>query len=588
MRSYACILPFIVTFGLAWPHTGIASTYTMDAIDTGFREGRIDYETALVYKAYAIFDPSKLPAAYQGEAQLIKCATPILSEIRDHWEDFSPAVRLALAEHIQARPSLQHSYVSPSGSFRVHYDLSGWQAVHPADIDGDGVPDYVEQGAAILDSIWVLEIDELGYHPPPSDDNHGGGPGYDVYILELGRGGVYGYTYDEPGYGGKCPSYMQLDNDYQNTIYPTRGLDALRVTAAHEFFHAIQFGYCADQYNMRWWMEICSTWMEDIAYDHINDYYNYLDTFFDNPGASLDRMRSPTDYYPYGASVFAHYIEERFGRDKIREIWEGIKRIGRFDFEILDDVLPVGLSAAVQEFAVWNYFTGSRARLDLYYPEGAHYPEMRIRPQNEHMAFPVEHGILTADHLGSQYIRFYQSRPGNLVVQLAPTDRRVWTWQILAYNDSESHVIPVEGWAEEVSSWKQYIEVLAIPTVTAFQGEYYACSYSAEIQTKADTPPATALRQNAPNPLVLGKLSKTTIPFDLSEYSEVTITIYSITGQRVRKFDLGSLWPASYRDLVEWDGKDASGKSVAAGIYFYKIQAGDFSAIQKMMVLWDK
>ena len=135
---------------------------------------------------------------------------------------------------VQRRPSTQHSLLTPSGHFRVHYDTAGSDAVDLADDDANGIPDYIDLAATVLDSIWVLEVEQLGYNPPPSDNGLGGGDEYDVYVVELG-GRVYGWAY--PGIPSATTTYshLEIDNNFTNLDYEqTRGLDALRVTIAHE------------------------------------------------------------------------------------------------------------------------------------------------------------------------------------------------------------------------------------------------------------------------------------------------------------------------------------------------------------------
>ena len=70
----------------------------------------------------------------------------------------------------------------------------------------------------------------------------------------------------------------------------------------------------------------------------------------------------------------------------------------------------------------------------------------------------------------------------------------------------------------------------------------------------------------------------TTIRYDLPVASEVTIDIYNILGRKVETLIQGEQ-PAGYHQ-VEWDAKNAS-----SGMYFYRIQAGDYSEIKKMLVL---
>lgn len=81
---------------------------------------------------------------------------------------------------------------------------------------------------------------------------------------------------------------------------------------------------------------------------------------------------------------------------------------------------------------------------------------------------------------------------------------------------------------------------------------------------------------------------ETWIPFKLSKKAHVTIRIYNITGQLVRRLDLGEKEPGTYatRDRAAyWDGLNDQGKEVASGVYFYQLQAGSEVFTRKMVVL---
>jgi len=91
----------------------------------------------------------------------------------------------------------------------------------------------------------------------------------------------------------------------------------------------------------------------------------------------------------------------------------------------------------------------------------------------------------------------------------------------------------------------------------------------------------TALFQNYPNPFN----PETWIPYQLAEDANVVIKIYSDTGQLIRTLDLGVKPAGLYMDRersAHWDGRNSSGERVASGIYFYTIQAGDWTATKKM------
>ena len=75
---------------------------------------------------------------------------------------------------------------------------------------------------------------------------------------------------------------------------------------------------------------------------------------------------------------------------------------------------------------------------------------------------------------------------------------------------------------------------------------------------------------------------------DLAEDSEVTIRIYSAAGQLVRVLDLGHKKAGSYvtrNAAAHWDGRNEAGEQLASDVYFYTIQADDFVATKKMIVL---
>ncbi len=77
------------------------------------------------------------------------------------------------------------------------------------------------------------------------------------------------------------------------------------------------------------------------------------------------------------------------------------------------------------------------------------------------------------------------------------------------------------------------------------------------------------------------------IPYKLAQDVDVTITIHNISGRVVRTLNLGHQPAGLYvsRDkAAHWDGRNEAGEQVSSGIYFYTIQAGEFTATQKMII----
>ena len=97
-------------------------------------------------------------------------------------------------------------------------------------------------------------------------------------------------------------------------------------------------------------------------------------------------------------------------------------------------------------------------------------------------------------------------------------------------------------------------------------------------------PEETTLLPNYPNPFN----PETWIPYQLSNPSEVTITIYDTRGTIVRRLNLGHQREGYYMSRSRsayWDGRNAVGERVASGVYFYQLQADHLSLLRKMLIL---
>jgi hypothetical protein len=88
-----------------------------------------------------------------------------------------------------------------------------------------------------------------------------------------------------------------------------------------------------------------------------------------------------------------------------------------------------------------------------------------------------------------------------------------------------------------------------------------------------------SLEQNQPNPFNPG----TSIPFSLGAASVVKLAIYDCQGRCVRTLVAEAMQPGEHRVL--WDGRDTNGRAVASGLYFCRLQAGDFITTRRMVLL---
>ena len=134
--------------------------------------------------------------------------------------------------------------------------------------------------------------------------------------------------------------------------------------------------------------------------------------------------------------------------------------------------------------------------------------------------------------------------------------------------------------AQEVRQWIQDAKAQGIDA----EGIAALEQLLSVILQQAETPPKeTALLANYPNPFN----PETWIPYQLAKPAEVTVSIHTADGKLVRTLALGQLPAGVYQDkdrAVYWDGKNEQGESVASGVYFYTLKAGDFSATKKMLI----
>jgi hypothetical protein len=241
-----------------------------------------------------------------------------------------------------------------------------------------------------------------GYRAPLND-----GDGiFDVYLADLGSRGLYGYCTTDTRVSGHtgAPAYCVLDNDYAE-FGPVPGpVGNLQVTAAHEYFHAVQFAY--DINEDPWLMEATATWAEDEVFDDVNDNRQYL------KGGPLGQPAQPLDHRkglaPYGAWIFFKYLSEHFPADSggmpviVRDIWDLATGPANSRQAIGAALAARGTDLRTQ----FGWFAAANRRPALNYSEGTAYPRarlwrgVRLSPSRRSVSDSVE-----LKHLASRTIR---------------------------------------------------------------------------------------------------------------------------------------------------------------------------------------
>ncbi|HVO73103.1 MAG TPA: MXAN_6640 family putative metalloprotease [Ignavibacteriaceae bacterium] len=324
----------------------------------------------------------------KADSSYIKCGFVLASSIKFNFERFTESQKKILSKLLQ-RPPTNDSLVSPSGHFWIHFNRTGFDA--PNYNPALTAEDNAMQVAFAADSAYNFEVNYLGFPPPPSDAGETD-ERYDIYIDSPGG---YGYTQPEFPVGEHIySSFMVIHYEYQSGFY-THGLNAMRVTVAHEFHHAIQIGnYSYDDFDLDpFFYEMTSTSMEEFVFDDVNDYYGYLGSYFANPGKTFSSFRPGTND-GYDLAIWNLFLVNKFGFNIIKRQWE-LLRDGSRALEAIDiSISEIGstFKESLSIFGLWTYFTGKRSAKGVQqgfaFEEGNDYP--LITPLAEENFTPPE------------------------------------------------------------------------------------------------------------------------------------------------------------------------------------------------------
>ena len=309
----------------------------------------------------------------------------------------------------------------------IHYVTSTGDRVAEVDNNDNDVPDYVDLALRTMTDVHASYV-AAGYRPPKSDidaPNNGGNPLTDIYLADIGNDGLYGYCATDGDIPVNGPQdtwgYCVLDNDYARDEFPTNTpKENLQVTAAHEYFHAVQFGY--DFSEDDWVMEATATWAEDELYDGVDDNVQYLRSGpMSLPHKSLDQFFQS---FHYGAWIFFRYLTELFPSSHggmpvlVRQLWRRLDDAsggrGEYSLEGVKGVLRkrnLSLTQAFAGFAAANRTPGRS------YAEGKanRYPRAPLaRAATLSQAAPRTGPLrLILDHLAAETVRY---TPANSLV----------------------------------------------------------------------------------------------------------------------------------------------------------------------------
>ncbi len=499
-----------------------------------------------------------------------KCALGLISSIQNNLNKFTPPQQ-ATIKKLLLRPALQTSIVSPAGHFRIHFDTTGANK-----------PGYsVQKFAIVLDSVYDFEVGKLKYPKPPGDGTEGGDSLYDFYIENL-PAGLYGATTPENMIGNqRYTAYTEIDNNYlAKENYNTTGLNGAKVTAAHEYHHAIQIGDYINRYSSDgFYYEISSTAMEEFTFDYINDYYYYMKSFFRHPDLSLSQNDG------YNLAILNIFFRKRFDFDLLKRIWELIvkhRAIEAISLAVAERGSTI--NNELNEFGLWCYFTSYRALPDnsfFDYDEAVHYPKISFTTTINFSA-PKVSVSLNSHPMSNSYILFPDETRGE-------TDSLV---TIITNSDVKN------GIENPYSTTKVKYILENSSSGNAFRiNQYYFYELNssnielfniANIFNNAPTgkPQETSEIDFAyPQPFYYSKNEFIFIPAPQNSNTEAILNIYSPSMHLI--YSKNHYVYNFNKIVIKWNAKDNNGNKLPGGVYIFVVKSGNSIKKGKLVILND-
>ncbi len=473
-------------------------------------------------------------------------------------------------------------------NFTFHYttDQSNSNAISTTDLNNNTIPDYIETMGEIFEYIWFYFENTLGYSTPPGDGSLGGSQKYDIFVENL-PSNYFAITYTTSFINASensCASYIKMRINYNGTVFQNlTEIENIKITAAHEFFHAIQFSY--NCYERFWLMEATAVWSEDEIYDNINDHYRYMPSWFQNSSKTIDDESN----HMYGSFILFQYLDEHLGGpDIIKTIWEESRSransVSDISFISIDAALSsIGSSfnSALNSMRIANKIMSNHPNTEPYtYKEADDYPitgpyEIASLVFNDE---PVTYDQNSLSLYSSNYIKlnlsssariFIENKDGPIddlfgAVMFKHKNRENWTiYQGYDFNIDPS--INIE-WATLLVSAQDQNENNWDYKVTISEG------YNEDL----------ILRRIYPNPYIY-KNSKIEIKLLSTTPQSITINIYNILGQNIVKWNVDIDGPGETELL--WDRKNNIGKIVSNGVYYIEMIGQNKRIVEKITLL---
>lgn len=558
-----CILVFLISLSFAYGQN-----------KRKFEINIVEQHDSLVYKALALFQEPRTRYNLDG-IPANKCGLSIQFEMRRREKELSEKDRAILSD-IFSKDVFDISILSPKGNFRIHYNITGTDAPDLTDNDHNGVPDYIDSVAYYFEYALEQLLNRIGIELNIKDISDS--EEYNVYVQNLSYG-TYGYTsfnslISKEGEIPKYTSDITIDNDF--TRYYTSGIDGMKITAVHEFFHAIQVGKFGIVWenNDIYFYEFLSVWSESFIFPDIKDYYQFLNTYFSSTNLPFWRHSG------YDLGIWGIFLEQKFSVRVIKTILDNITKYN--PMQAIDVALrqySSSFSREIAEFSNWVFFTGYRARENAYFKHAKEYPVV-FGNSLKRIQYTLP-GVSTTTSLNSYSSQYYEFAAGNDTINIVSvhTNDKEGFEKNNFYFSSSRFQISMESDDSRAISLRDDLKVIFDSEFLNDWKNFYLINHeyynSVNDEIKA-----------FPNPLYLSNNATSqmsfNIPIKIGDEAEIFVFSSDLRLIYQKKQIVKSVF---MKPGIEWNCVDLDNKIISSGIYFYVIKANNKEWKNKFAVI---
>lgn len=533
----------------------------IDHLQSKVQQKEINEKEALIESLKYMFKP------YDRQFQAIKNGTQLINAYKSLKSEFSLNEQSEI-DRLLSRKKMRkksESYISPSGLFQLTYELTGTDSVITESLDGDAIPDYVQNAALYLDHSHDFLVNQKSYKNPQIQNRK-----YLVYFENMS---AYGYNYES---NDGLTTEIVLNSTFKgfasNTDPEGNVKGSLKVTAAHEYKHAIQFKIDKQLYSdfSDYWVELDATWTEEFVYPEVNDYYNYLTNSSSQIAYPYISMNNHNNTGSYFDVAWQLYLSQRFGENFMNDLWK--RRETNFNEPFLTTYQKIiennseTMTNVIREYSAWNYLVANRYKGSIGYSDASHFPKSVIEDIFDYSAIYTN----TISHFASRQILFTGSE--NQFLNIEITAEEDLSFAIVYTNSLDQSVLEKLNFNTNTFTYHFQDKMINISDVALIAVNTKTSSGIREFSVQSSwSSTAGQNEQIADISLVANPIQNQQLiishPNENNQHDN-SVKIYNLLGKKISNYKLNNLSTQTVISLPN---------SLASGIYYAHVIFGNHS-----------